>query len=211
MEIKIRREIKKKPKTALLLLAAGSSTRAQTFNKLSRELNGVPLLTHCYNAVKCSNVDHILVVTSKENHQQAINLDLPRPEVSLLNSKSEGLGQSIAHGVRHLNNDFTSIIICLSDTPLVSKFHINLLLDSNKGFNYRGIHRIYDVNNTPGHPVLFNENLFLELSNLKSDDDPKNLVIKNKLLVTKIKVNNLSSTTDLDTESDWVAFEKNHT
>ena len=131
--------------------------------------------------------------------------------MSLLNSKSEGLGQTIAHGVGHLINDYTSLIICLSDTPHVSKLHINLLLDSNKRSNYSGIHRIYDVNNTPGHPVLFNENLFLELSNLKSDEDPKNLVIKNKELVTKIKVNNLSSTTDLDTESDWVAFEKNHT
>ena len=189
------------------MLAAGSSTRAKNFNKLSRELNGIPLLTHCYNAIKCSNVDHILVVTSKENYQQAINLDLPRPEVLLLNSTSEGLGYSIAHGVKHLNKDFSSLIICLSDTPLISTFHVNMLLNSNKVSDYSGIHRIYDLNNTPGHPVLFNKDFFLELSKLKSDEDPQNLVIKNKKLINKIKVNNFSPTTDLDTEKDWLIFE----
>ena len=124
-----------------------------------------------------------------------------------MNSKSEGLGHSISHGVRRLHNDISSVIICLSDTPLISTLHIDLLLKSNKEHNYKGIHRIYDLNNTPGHPVLFNKNFFLELRNLRSDTDPKNILNKNINLITKIKVNNFSPSTDLDTEKDWLAFE----
>ena len=144
-----------------------------------------------------------------ENYRQANSLSSPCPEVSLLDSKSEGLGQSISHGMNHLHKDVSSVIICLSDTPLISTMHIDLLINSNKVSNYRGIHRIYDLNGTPGHPVLFNEEFFLELSRLKLDKDPVNLVNKNIRLVHKIKVNNLSPTTDLDTAKDWLIFETN--
>ena len=195
------------PKTALLLLAAGSSSRTVDFNKLSRELNGTPLLTHCYNAIKDSKVDQIVIITSKENYQQAMSLSSPCPEVSLLDLKSEGLGQSISHGMRHLHKDISSVIICLSDTPLISTMHIDLLISSNKESNYNGIHRIYDLNGTPGHPVLFNRELFLELSRLRLDKDPIKLVNKNNRLIHKIQVNNLSPTTDLDTAKDWLIFE----
>jgi len=197
------------PKTALLLLAAGSSSRAVNFNKLSRELNCVPLLTHCYNAIKHSKVDQIVIIASKENYQQAMSLSSPCPEVLLLDSKSEGLGQSISHGMNHLHKDVSSVIICLSDTPLISTIHINLLINSNKARNYKGIHRIYDLNGIPGHPVLFNEEFFLELNKLRSDKDPMNLVNKNIRLTHKIQVNNLSPTTDLDTAKDWLIFETN--
>ena len=197
------------PKTALLLLAAGSSSRTVNFNKLSRELNGVPLLTHCYNAIKDSKVDQIVVIASKENYQQAMSLSSPCPEVLLLDSKSEGLGQSISHGMNHLHKDVSSVIICLSDTPLISTIHIDLLINSNKARNYKGIHRIYDLNGIPGHPVLFNEEFFLELNKLRSDKDPMKLVNKNIRLMHKIQVNNLSPTTDLDTAKDWLIFETN--
>jgi len=197
------------PKTALLLLAAGSSSRAVNFNKLSRELNCVPLLTHCYNAIKHSKVDQIVIIASKENYQQAMSLSSPCPEVLLLDSKSEGLGQSISHGMNHLHKDVSSVIICLSDTPLISTIHIDLLINSNKARNYKGIHRIYDLNGIPGHPVLFNEEFFLELNKLRSDKDPMKLVNKNIRLMHKIQVNNLSPTTDLDTAKDWLIFETN--
>ena len=111
--------------------------------------------------------------------------------------------------MRQLHKDISSVIICLSDTPLISTMHIDLLINSNKVSNYKGIHRIYDLNGTPGHPVLFNEEFFLELSGLKLDKDPMNLVNKNIRLVHKVKVNNLSPTTDLDTAKDWLIFETN--
>lgn len=138
-----------------------------------------------------------------------MSLSSPRPDVSLLDSKSEGLGQSISHGMNHLHKDVSSVIICLSDTPLISTMHIDLLINSNKVSNYRGIHRIYDLNGNPGHPVLFNKEFFLDLSRLQLDKDPINLVNKNKGLIHKIKVNNLSPTTDLDTAKDWLIFETN--
>ena len=150
-----------------------------------------------------------MIIASEENYRQANSLSSPCPEVSLLDSHSEGLGQSISHGMMQLHKDISSVIICLSDTPLISTMHIDLLINSNKVSNYKGIHRIYDLNDTPGHPVLFNEEFFLELSRLKLDKDPMNLVNKNIRLVHKIKVNNLSPTTDLDTAKDWLIFETN--
>ena len=38
-------------KTAIILLAAGKSTRFAGSNKLSQELSGIPMLTHCYNNI----------------------------------------------------------------------------------------------------------------------------------------------------------------
>ena len=71
-------------KTAIILLAAGKSTRFAGSNKLSQELSGIPMLTHCYNNIKYSNVAQIVVVSSQENLKQAETLSNPYPKIAFV-------------------------------------------------------------------------------------------------------------------------------
>ena len=204
--MKTRKENQASLKTAVLLLAAGKSTRMGNINKLSKRFNGTPLLTHCYNEIKHSNVNQLIVVSSKKNYEQAKNLNNPHPNIAVMPFESKGLGNSISNGMKVVNSDIESVVIALSDMPFVSKFHIDLLIKSNKLHNYNGIHRIYDLNNQPGHPVLFNKIFFSDLLSMKTDTDPKFFFSKNKDLVVKTKVADTSPTFDLDTLSDWGSF-----
>ena len=189
--------------TAIILLAAGKSTRFVGSNKLSQELFGIPLLTHCYNNIKYSNVAQIVVVSSQENLKQAETLSNPYPKIGFVENNELGMGHSISIGMSCIQKEISSIIICLADMPLVTNTHIQLLLEANKSSSFKQIHRLYDVNNLLGHPILFNSYFFLKLKRLKGDKGAYNIISDNKDLINIIKVNNLSVSTDIDTNDDW--------
>ena len=189
--------------TAIILLAAGKSTRFVGSNKLSQEILGIPMLTYCYNNIKHSNVAQIVVVSSQENLKQVETLSNPYPKIGFVENNELGMGHSISIGMSCIRKEISSIIICLADMPLVTNSHIQLLLDANKSSFYNEIHRLYDVNNILGHPVLFNSYFFLKLKKLRGDKGAYNITSDNKGLINMIKVNNLSVSTDIDTNDDW--------
>ena len=189
--------------TAIILLAAGKSTRFAGSNKLSQELSGIPMLTHCYNNIKHSNVAQIVVVSSQENLKQAETLSNPYPKIGFVENNDLGMGHSISIGMGCIRKEISSIIICLAHMPLVTNTHIQLLLDANKSNSFNQIHRLYDVNNILGHPILFNSYFFLKLKKLSGDQGAFNITSDNKDLINIIKVNNLSVSTDIDTNDDW--------
>lgn len=193
-------------KTAIIFLAAGKSTRFKGNNKLSLKLHDISLLTHCYNNIKHSNVEQIIVVSSHQNLNQVGSLSNPRPEIGLVPNNELGIGNSISVGMNCLHKEISSVIICLADMPLVTKDHIKLLVKENILSNFNQIHRLYDVNNTIGHPILFNSYFFPQLKKLNGDKGAFDITIENKLLVNIIKVDNLSVSTDIDTNNDWDNF-----
>ena len=190
-------------KTAIILLAAGKSTRFAGGNKLSHELLGVPLLTHCYNSIKYSKVAQIIVVSSQENLKQAETLCNPYPKIAFVEDNELGIGHSISIGMGFIREEISSVVICLADMPLITNVHIQLLLDANKTSYFNQIHRLYDVNNMFGHPILFNSYYFPKLKRLSGDQGAYDITLNYKDLINIIKVNNLSVSTDIDTNKDW--------
>ena len=179
-------------------------------NKLSRSLDGTELLTYSYDNIKTSNVEQFIVVSSKENQPQASLLSHPYPNIVLQKDKNQGIGDSIALGVSHIKKNISSVIICLADMPLITNDHINLLISSKLSNKFRGLSRFYNANGQPGHPILFDQQFIAKLKKLTGDVGGSDLINKNIDLLYKINVNNLSVTTDLDTQDDWNTFEKSN-
>jgi CTP:molybdopterin cytidylyltransferase MocA len=197
-------------KSAIILLAAGKSTRFTGNNKLLQKLQGVSMLTHCYNGIKKSNVEQLIVVTSPENLDQVTSLSDPCPDIGLVHNNELGLGNSISVGMNCLHKDINCVIICLADMPLVVNYHIQLLLNGNISRDFNSIIRLYDVNGNIGHPILFNSYFFPELKKLSGDVGAYDITQKYNELVSKIKVDNLSVSTDIDTMTDWDDFTNQH-
>ena len=179
-------------------------------NKLSRSLYGTGLLTYSYNNIKASNVEQFIVVSSKENYAQANSLSDPYPKIVLLNDKNKGIGDSIALGVSNIEDNISSVIICLADMPLITKNHINFLISSKLSNKFRGLSRFYNAHGQPGHPILFDLQFIAKLKLLSGDIGGSNIILKNKSLVYKLNVSDFSVTTDLDTQDDWNIFLKSN-
>ena len=101
-----------------------------------------------------------------------------------------------------IREEISSVVICLADMPLITNVHIQLLLDANKTSYFNQIHRLYDVNNMFGHPILFNSYYFPKLKRLNGDQGAYDITLNNKDLFNIIKVNYLSVSTDMDTDKD---------
>ena len=179
-------------------------------NKLSRSLYGTGLLTYSYNNIKASNVEQFIVVSSKENYAQANSLSDPYPKIVLLNGKNKGIGDSIALGVSNIEDNISSVIICLADMPLITKNHINFLISSKLSNKFRGLSRFYNAHGQPGHPILFDLQFIAKLKLLSGDIGGSNIILENKSLVYKLNVSDFSVTTDLDTQDDWNIFLKSN-
>ena len=179
-------------------------------NKLSRSLYEKGLLTYSYNNIKASNVEQFIVVSSKENYTQANSLSDPYPKIVLLNDKNKGIGDSIALGVSNIEDNISSVIICLADMPLITKNHINFLISSKLSNKFRGLSRFYNAHGQPGHPILFDLQFIAKLKLLSGDIGGSNIILENKSLVYKLNVSDFSVTTDLDTQDDWNIFLKSN-
>ncbi|HRD76910.1 MAG TPA: nucleotidyltransferase family protein [Hyphomicrobiaceae bacterium] len=105
---------------AAVLLAAGSARRFAGGAKLFAEIDGEPLVLHAARALAASRCERLVVVTGPEaDRVKAALAALPRltPELVHNDRHAEGIGGSIAAGVRALPRTATAVLIVQADMP----------------------------------------------------------------------------------------------
>ena len=157
-----------KHKMGFLFLAAGASTRMRGSDKLSKEINGVPLIKRILNEALKLNFPVFVTVPAYDTERRLIisNTNAVLIEVKDANL---GMGHSIATGLTQItkNFNFHSIAICPSDLPDLStgslKKLINYFLKSPEMICHPTNHGKSRV----GHPVIFPKKYFtFEKSNI---------------------------------------------
>ncbi len=99
-----------------LLLAAGRSTRMGATNKLLLSVDGVPMVRRVAGALAGAGLDATLAVLGHESDQVAAAL--PPSFASVVNwDFEEGMGRSLAVGVRALDAGVDGVLVALADTP----------------------------------------------------------------------------------------------
>lgn len=115
---------------AAILLAAGESRRMGERNKLALPVAGVPLLRHMASTLLDSDVGEIVVVVG---HAQRTTRDLlePLPLRLVYNADyRKGHITSVYCGMQALREPCDSIMVCLSDLPLLTAGDINRLVQA---------------------------------------------------------------------------------
>lgn len=162
---------------AVIVLAAGQSLRFGGTNKLLAKLQNKPLIQHCMEVVTSITPAQIVVVTGHQSEKITPLLD--KESVQLVNNShyAEGMGTSIAAGIKALDDDINGAFICLADMPLIKPDDFFQL---SQGFEPDGQHDIcvpvFDGQN--GHPVLFGRRYFSKLSTLKEDKGARLILAK---------------------------------
>lgn len=196
-------------KTAVLLLAAGSASRMGRPKQLLKWKNTTILgnAIHIASQLKVektvlvlgAHYDSIISNISKGNHITIKNDDW-----------EQGLGNSIAFGVRFIKESFSeieNILIMLTDQPLIDYNFLKHMIDRPILTKKQIVCTAYK-NKKVGVPAMFNKIYFKELMQLNSDIGARDILKKytNELL----HLNGEDIIQDIDTMDDYNALYNKH-
>ncbi len=181
------------------MLAAGLSRRMGGPNKLLQRYRGKPLLAHALRIAKDIEFADRIAVTGRDADQvQALAASFSVRCV--YNPRfAEGLGTSIAAGVRALHPDTDGIFIALGDMPEIGPEVYRALAQK---FTPRSI--ILPLHSgARGHPVLFCTSYRPGLSALSGDEGARSLLRRHALCVAEVETEEPGVLCDVDTREDF--------
>jgi molybdenum cofactor cytidylyltransferase len=189
--------------TAIIILAAGNSSRLGRSKQLLVKEDGVNLLNYSIQIALESKVDHVLVVLGADYHIHKQSIAHWK-EIHIVENKNwqKGMGSSLKEGLREaksLSNDLRSIILTVCDQVHLKTRHFKALLSENKASGLPIVASRYDKTNF-GVPVLFDRSLFEALLNLDDSHGALKFIGQNMEKVTFIDFKDGSA--DIDTEED---------
>ena len=165
-----------------VVLAAGESTRAGEKNKLLLRFHTKTLISHAVDSAIGSTAHTVHVVTGHEPDELKAALE-GRSVQFIHNSRFKtGIGSSIVCAINTLLGQVDGVIICLADMPRVQSHHLDALINQ---FTGKTVCTFY-YGSRQGHPILFPENWFDRLRNLKGDCGARSLLVKSPHEITAI-------------------------
>lgn len=173
---------------AIIICAAGQSTRMGGQNKLLTPLAGAPLLRHSLQAFCAAKAAPLYLVTGHEADKvQSLAADVTKAmsfDIACLYNPdfAKGMGTSIACAVRQLSDHYDSVMIALGDTPHITAPIITKLIASHHrlaAHHSRITRPLY--NGRPGHPVIWGRDYLAALSTLSGDKGGQSLMTKQAL------------------------------
>ncbi|HHE64757.1 MAG TPA: hypothetical protein ENL09_01925, partial [Bacteroidetes bacterium] len=170
------KDIKRKPRIAMIILAAGSSKRMKAVKQLL-PWKKTTLLDNAIAIGLNSNVNDVFVVlgANHKNIEKQINSD----NITIINNKmwEDGMGTSISCSMEYLNKKsliYDAVIIALCDQPLIDVIHINMLINRFLYFDNN------IVSSSLGVPAIFGSKYFKSLEELGQDFGARKIISANK-------------------------------
>lgn len=192
---------------AAIVVAGGSSQRFGSENKLLARLDGIPLVEHTFRSVVDSGFRVRFVVTSVVS-QPAIEAIAERHSFDIIvNANAEqGLGSSIASGVREIPASVEGFAIFLGDMPFIQR---DSIVQVSREFHNQRSQAIVRprVGKAIGHPVFFPASLREQLSCLDGEEGAGAVIRSNRHLLRLVDVDDAGIREDIDTKDDLVDYE----
>jgi molybdenum cofactor cytidylyltransferase len=181
---------------AVVVLAAGGSTRMGGRFKLLEDLGGRPLVLWSVEAAMGSRCRPVVVVLG--NRAEEVRRALPAGvEVVVCDGWREGMSSSIREGVRALPRESEGVVICLGDMPFVTTRTIDLLASAARE---RGI-AYCRVGGEIRSPSAFSSEFYADLMALRGDAGAKEMIRRNMDRAVGLEVDPVELL-DVDTEED---------
>lgn len=196
----------RRPKVAIVLLAAGSSSRMRGSDKLLEDVDGEPLVRRMARRLgECAAERLICVVRPVDTNRLEALKDLPI-EIVPNPRAADGLGTSLAAGIAALDADIDAAVIALADMPGVTGADIDRMIAAFDPQENRAIVRAATEDGRSGHPVLFGRRFFEALRGLSMDQGAREVVKEHPDFVVDVQLPGANAVVDLDTPEDWAAW-----
>ena len=196
--------MKNKIQTAILLLAAGRSSRMGSPKQLVK-IGGIPLLQIVINNIQSAHYD-VFVVTGCYREEISKNIDFTGTSEILNHSWEEGIGSSIRLGVQVLKseNKYKRLIVCVGDQLFLTNRILMEIVETSNKFPDHIVVSKYGT--ASGPPVLFPSRYFIDLLKLTGDKGAKSVIKAHKDKI--INVSFEEGIIDIDTRDDIENIEK---
>ena len=183
-----------------VLLAAGQSKRMDGENKLTKEIQGVPLIKHSVKNILASSIDELIIVLGYQKEIIEKLIDKNNKIKFVFNKDFEnGMASSIKTGLDNLSEKTEAFFICLGDMPMINHDIYNQLIKSkdNKEIivpTYKG---------QQGNPVLFDKSMKETVMNITGDVGAKKILELNKDKILNLEINDQNITKGFNTQGDF--------
>ena len=183
-----------------ILLAAGQSKRMDGENKLTKEIQGVPLIKHSVKNILATSIDELIIVLGYQKEIIEKLIDKNNKIKFVFNKDFEnGMASSIKTGLDNLSEKTEAFFICLGDMPMVNHDIYNQLIKSkdNKEIivpTYKG---------QQGNPVLFDKSMKETVMNITGDVGAKKILELNKDKILNLEINDQNITKGFNTQGDF--------
>jgi len=196
----------KNPRVAAVILAAGSSRRMGSSNKLLLPVEGKPMLIHVVESALASGLAAVRVVTGHEADRiSGLLRDYPL-EIVHNEDFAEGLSSSLRSGLVSLDQDTDAALICLGDMPWVRAGHLRSLVDRFASERSDPI-CVPVYGDRQGNPVLWPRRFFDTICRLRGDVGARSLLEQHVDEIARVAVADDGVTVDVD-DADALGFQE---
>lgn len=188
-------------KTAILILAAGNSSRMESIKQLL-PIGKKTLLGVAIENAKNSIADDVICILGAHYEKVEASIKHYNTEIIYNPNFKNGLSSSIVEGIKHIKSRaYSCVLIMLADQPKIKAPFLNELIHSFK-LNPTKI-SASSYNKSIGVPAIFPKSNFKQLLQLKGDKGAKDYLNSNKVEVITLKNSQLL---DIDTPQDYLDF-----
>ena len=183
-----------------ILLAAGQSKRMNGENKLTKKIQGIPLIKLSVKNILASSINELIVVLGHQKEIIEKLIDKNEKIKFVFNKNFEsGMASSIKTGLNNLSEKTEAFFICLGDMPMVSHDIYNQLIKSKDNREiivptYKG---------QQGNPVLFDKSMKKKVLDIRGDVGAKKILELNKAKILNLEINDQSIVKGFNTQGDF--------
>lgn len=204
------------PMVAAIVLAAGLSRRMGQANKLllRPEPDGPTLVEMSLVQLMRANIDSVIIVTGHEAEKieaaignSAVLDEKFRQSLTFIHNENyaDGIGTSIACGVRSLDPDIEGALITLGDMPFLTCDTISQLVAAFMTAPEGGIIRPVR-NGRCGNPLLWSRAHYAKLAQLRGDQGGRQIIDACKDKIIPVDVADPGIHIDIDTDEDFTTL-----
>ena len=187
-------------KISAILLAAGQSKRMNGENKLSKKIQGIPLIKHSVKNILASSINELIIVLGHQKEIIEKLIDKNERIKFVFNKDFEkGMATSIKTGVKNLSKETGAFFVCLGDMPLINKDILNMLIKSKSKKEII----VPTYKNKQGNPVLFSISMKEKIMTIDGDVGAKKILELNKDKILNIETNDQGTTRNFNTLNDF--------
>lgn len=195
------------PRIVAIVLAAGQSRRMGARNKLTADVDGVPMVRHAVNAARQSGARETIVVTGHE--RDSVSAALAGADVRMVHNEAygKGLSTSLRQGLAAVPENIDGIVVLLGDMPRIRASHIDHLIAAFNPLEGRAI-CVPTFQGKRGNPVLFAATLKAELQDIGGDVGARHVIGQHEDLVAEVPMPDDAIFLDVDTPDALSALQE---
>ncbi len=192
---------------AVLIPAAGASSRMRGADKLLKQVGGRALLRRqAEEALRAAN--HVTVTLPDHDHPRAAALAGLPVQLVAVPDASSGMSASLRRGVGMLPRGIDALIVLPADMPELTADDILKLVQGFRAMPQPTLQQGCAEDGTPGHPVLFPADCFSAFQMLDGDAGARSVLASNRNRLRRVPLPGRRALIDLDTPEAWRDWEQ---